>query len=375
MQDDLRQGQTGTPPRPVAGVGGLAPYRQGRISLQAVANPLKLSSNESHRGPPPEAVVAYEAAAATLNRYPNGSQAALRTAIGEAFSLDPARIVCGNGSDEIISLLMRCYLRPGDQVVISQYSFAMAFVHAAVQGATVVTAAEAGLRPDADAILSKVTAKTAMVVLASPNNPVGQYISREELRRLHASLPRHVLLLIDAAYADYVLREDYESGAGLVEAADNVVMTRTFSKIYGLANLRVGWGYMPLAIHDVIERVRTPFNVNGAALAAAEAAVRNLAFADAVRQENVCELERIGQAVTAMGIEYVPSHANFYLLRFDAGRGDPASACAALEAAGIIPRPVNAGGPSDCLRITVGLPDENTAVLAALARYMAAVAA
>lgn len=375
MQDTRLKREEGPAPTPVPGVAALAPYRQGRVSLQSRATPIKLSSNESHQGPCPGAIESFHDWAATMNRYPNGSQSGLREAIAETFGLDASGILCGNGSDEIISLLMRCYLRPGDQVVISQYSFAMAFVHAAVQGVTIEVADEAGLKPDADAILSKVTDETRMVVLASPNNPIGQYISGKELRRLHASLPTHVILLIDAAYADYVTQDDYEDGSDLVKTSGNVVMTRTFSKLYGLAGLRVGWAFMPQAIHDIVERVRTPFNVNGAALATAEAAVIDQGFAATVRAENRRELDRLEAAISAIGIEFVPSHANFYLLRFGERGATLAGVVDALERAGIIPRPVNAGGPASCLRITVGLPHENDAVLTALQIYMASIVA
>lgn len=357
-------------PEPVPGVEGLRPYKQGRIGLPGVARPLKLSSNESHLGPSPRALAAYAEAGKTLFRYTDGSQADLRAAIGEVFGLEPARIICANGSEEMIQLIVRSYVRPGDEVVISEFSFAMAFVHAAAQGARLVKAPEAALRPDADAILACVTPRTRLVVLATPNNPVGQYLPSDELRRLHAALPRDVLLLVDAAYGDYVEAPDYSDGVEIARGAENVVVTHTFSKLYGLAGLRIGWGYLPAHVADVVERIRTPFNVNCAGLAAAEAAVRDQAYAAEVRRENNIELARISAAVQALGIGFVPSYANFYLLRF-AEPKSPAGALAALEAVGIIPRPVNAGGPEDCLRITVGRPAENDAVLAALAAYMA----
>lgn len=360
-------------PKPTKGVLSLSPYVQGKGEIEGVAKPLKLSSNESMAGPSPKAKEAY-AAFTNDNRlscYPDGSQHALRSAIGKTFNIDPDNIVCGNGSDEIIQLLMRAYLSPGDEVVISQYSFGMAYVHAIAQGATPVTAAESALKPDTDAMLEKVRDKTKMVVLASPNNPVGQYICRDELQRLRDNLPRHVILLCDSAYADFVENEDYDDGVALVGAGDNTVMTRTFSKLYGLASLRIGWMYAPPAITDAVQRIRTPFNANAAALAAAEAAVLDQDYAEKMRNMNNSELKRIAAAVSAVGIEFIPSVANFHLLRFgDAGK-TPDGACAHLEANGIIPRPVNAGGPEDCLRITVGLPEQNDRVIAALSEYMA----
>ncbi|WP_052216178.1 pyridoxal phosphate-dependent aminotransferase [Sphingomonas sp. ERG5] len=357
-------------PQPVPGVLKLAPYKQGKMALDGVDQPLKLSSNESMNGPSPRAIAAYRALAdAGLQLYPDGSQRALRQAIADEFDLDADRILCGNGSDELIQLLMRAYLAPGDDVVLSQYSFGMAIVHATSIGANPIIAEEPRLRPDADIILARITDRTRMVVLASPNNPVGQYIPRTELRRLRAELPRDVILLIDSAYADYVTEADYEPGSSLVEGGDNCVMTRTFSKLYGLAGLRIGWMYAPFTMIDAVQRIRTPFNANAAALAAAEAAVRDHAYAAQVRASNNSERARIAAAVTALGFEFIPSFANFYLIRFAPSGRTAAAAGAWLEANGIIPRPVNAGGPEQCLRISVGLPEHNDQVIAALTTF------
>ncbi len=360
-------------PQPVPGILKLAPYRQGKMALDGVDQPLKLSSNESMHGPSPRAVAAYRALAeAGLQLYPDGSQRGLRTALAEEFDLDPDGILCGNGSDELIQLVMRAYLAPGDEVVLSQYSFGMAIVHATAIGATAIIAEEPDLRPDADIIVERVTERTRMVVLASPNNPVGQYISRNDLRRLRTGLPRDVILLVDSAYADYVTEPDYEPGSALVEAGDNTVMTRTLSKLYGLAGLRIGWMYAPPAVIDAVQRIRTPFNANAAALAAAEAAIRDQDYALAVRETNNSERSRIAAAVTALGFEFIPSFANFYLIRFAASGHTAAAAGAWLEANGIIPRPVNAGGPDQCLRISVGLPEHNDRVIAALTSFAGA---
>lgn len=358
-------------PVPLASIRSLAPYRQGKAKLDDVAQPLKLSSNESMIGPSEKAVAAYRDCGARLALYPDGSQAALRTAIGRVHGLDPDLILCGNGSDELIQLIIRAYVGQGDDVVISQNSFAMAFVHAIAQGANVVTAPEAGMRPDADAILAAVSPRTKLVILASPNNPIGQYIPREELLRLHRSLPSDVLLLIDGAYADYVDEPDFEAGDGLVQRQGNVVMTRTFSKLYGLAGLRIGWMYAPEEVIDSVQRIRTPFNVNAAALAAAEAAVCDTDHADMVRHENKTELARIAERVEKVGMRFIPSVANFYLLRFPNGL-TPDGAARHLEARGIIPRPVNAGGPAEVLRITVGRPEQNDRVIAALTEFVGA---
>jgi histidinol-phosphate aminotransferase len=364
---------TSRTPQPGPGLHGLVPFRQGASEIAGYGNPIKLSANESHHGPSPMAVEAYRNRANALFRYPDGAQLELRQAIAVTFGLRVDGIVCGNGSDELLQLLIRAYVRPGDEVVFSRHSFAMAIVHATAQGATVVIAEEPWLRPDADSMLNAVTAKTRMVILASPNNPVGQYISRDELLRLRSGLPPDVVLIIDSAYADYVLAADFESGQSLVDAGSSTVMTRTFSKLYGLAGLRIGWAYAPPNIVDAVQRIRTPFNASADAMAAAAAAVRDVTYSAFVRDYNAGELRRISAAILAIGaaLEFVPSHANFYLLRFVGGVHTAEGAAAALERNGIIPRPVAAGGPERCLRITVGLSHENDAVLRVLTDYMA----
>lgn len=356
-------------PQPVPGVLQLAPYQQGKARLEGVSEPIKLSSNESLAGPSPKALSAYQQAGQTLHFYPDGDQSALRSAIGEVFGLDSQRIVCGNGSDELIQLLMRAYLQPGDEVVISQHSFAMAFVHSVSIGAEVRVAAEPELRPDADNLLAAVTDRTRMVVLASPNNPVGQYINARDLQRLRDLLRDDIILLVDSAYADYVTEADYEPGNSLVDAGNNTVMTRTFSKLYGLAALRIGWMYAPTAIIDAVQRIRTPFNANAPAMAAAEAAVRDQDFASRVRKENNAERARIADALDKLGFSVIPSFANFYLVRFAPTGKTAAAAAQFLEAHGIIPRPVAAGGPEHCLRISVGLAHHNDQVIDALTEF------
>jgi histidinol-phosphate aminotransferase len=355
------------------GLSGLTPFRQGKSTLETCVNPIKLSANESHHGPSPRAIEAYRNHSGQLYRYPDGAQSELRRAIAEVFGLRVESIVCGNGSDELLQLLIRAYVRPGDEVVFSRHSFAMAVVHATAQGARIVTAEEPELRPDTDELLAAVTPRTRMVIIASPNNPVGRYLPRAELERLRRELPAGIVLIVDAAYADYVVADDFEPGHTLVDAGTNTVMTRTFSKLYGLAGLRIGWMYAPPAIVDAVERIRTPFSASADAMAAAAAAVRDVQYTEYVRNYNRAQLDRIAAGIAAIGagIEFVPSYANFYLLRFTDGRHTPEGAAAALERHGIIPRPVAAGGPEGCLRITVGLEHENDAVLRVLADYMA----
>ena len=334
-----------------------------------MAHPIKLSANESAHGPSPAALAAYRSAADQLHRYPDGSQSDLRLAIGAALGLDPDRIICGNGSDEMILLMIRAYLEAGDQVILSENSFEMANIHATAQGGEVRVASERDYRVDVQALLGCVTAKSKLCIVANPNNPTGTYITGRELRVLHAGLPAGCLLVIDGAYAEYVDRSDYDDGASLVDECANVVMTRTFSKIHGLAALRIGWAYCPPNVVDAVQRIRTPFNANGPALAAAAAAIKDRAHLENARKHNIAWLQRIADALPRMGLGMVPSVANFYLVCFPSDQGKNATEAAAhMMRRGIIPRPT--GASDQCLRLTVGLDQENEAALAALADYM-----
>lgn len=367
---ESKTSQTGPRPRP--GILRIDAYKQGASIIDGVENPIKLSANESALGPSPRALAAYHAAATTLCRYPDGAQLALREAISNVHRLDTARIVCGNGSDEILSLLMRAYVGPGDDVVLSEYSFGMCRIHATAQGAKVITAPESEFRISATAILRALTPKTRVVAIATPNNPPGTYIPAAELKRLHAGLPTDVLLIVDSAYAEFVTAADYDPGAALAHNAANVIMTRTFSKLYGLAALRIGWAYGAAPIIDLLQRIRTPFNTNAPAIAAATAAILDTDYAARVRNHNSEWLERMTSGLTRLGLEVIPSVTNFVFVRFpDPSRGAEA-AWEFLRLRGIIPRPVAAGGPQTHLRITIGLAEENEAVLTALADFMSA---
>jgi len=359
-----------TTPVPRPGVLKISPYTQGASTVQGIADPIKLSSNESSFGPSPAALEAYREAAATLHRYPDGNQTALRQAIAEVFNLNAANIVCGNGSDELIQLVTRAFVGEGDAVLTSENHFLMCRIHALAQGADVVVAPEKDDRVDVDALLDRVTEKTRLLPLANPNNPTGTYISADEVRRLRDGLPGNVVLLLDGAYAEFVMAADYDTGADLVLASDNVVMTRTFSKIFGLSALRIGWAYMPAAMLDAVQRIRTPFNANGPAMAAATAAVHDTAYIEVVRQHNARSLQIINKRLSALGLHVVPSVTNFYLIRFPENCGMTATeADRHLQSAGIIPRPV--GGDNDAeLRITVGSDEENEAVLGTFESFM-----
>ena len=355
---------------PLSSVMKLSAYVQGESSIDGVDNPIKLSSNESPHGPSPLALEAYRMYATQINRYPDGSQLKLREAIGQVHKLDADRIICGNGSDELILLIVRAYLRRGDEALMSENGFIMSNIHSIAQGADLVIAPEKNYCIDVDAMLERVTEKTRFCTIANPNNPTGTYLSDSEMRRLHAGLPENCLLLIDNAYAEYVDEIDFASGEKLVDEFKNVVMTRTFSKIYGLSGLRIGWAYCPAEMIAVLQRIRTPFNTNGPAMAAATAAVLDMEYVQNIKEYNKRSLKKISRVLTQLGIEVIPSTANFYLLRFDPQSGKSGTEAADfLQLRGIIPRP--AGGSDVFLRITVGLDHENDAVIDALTEYMA----
>ena len=351
-----------TVPVPCAGVLEIAPYVGGELDIEGVETIAKLSSNENALGPSPRAVEAFGRVASTLHLYPDSSAAELRTSIGEVHGFDPECIVCGAGSYELLSLLVHAYAGPGDEVIYPEHGFAMYSIATRAAGAQPVVALERDFTTDVDAILAAVTARTKLVFVANPNNPTGTYISGDELIRLREGLPPGVLLVVDAAYAEYVGRNDYADGRELVEAGGNTVMTRTFSKIYGLAAFRLGWAYCPPNVVDVLQRVRGPFNVNAAAQAAGVAAIRDAGHVRFSRTHNDKWLPWLTDEVRALGFEVLPSVGNFILIRFP----DVEAALAALQGHGVIPRRVARYGFPDGLRITVGREQDNRAVVAAL---------
>ena len=360
-------------PTPRPGIMEIVPYVGGGAAAPGRANAIKLSSNESALGPSPAAQAAFRALAPSLHRYPDGGAAALHEALGALHGLDPARIVCGNGSDELLQLLARAYAGPGDEVVHSRHGFLVYPLAALAAGARPVAAPETDLSADVDAILERVGERTRLVFLANPNNPTGTCLSKAALRRLWSGLPEHVVLVLDAAYAEFVTAADYDPGADLAREAPNVVMTRTFSKAYALAALRLGWAYGPPAVVDVLNRVRGPFNANGAALAAACAALEDRDHLARARRHNEARRETLAARLRAAGLAVTPSVCNFLLVRFpdDAGRCAEA-ADRFLAKRGIAVRRMDAYRLADCLRITVGLETEMEAVAGALEEFMAA---
>lgn len=356
-------------PEPRPGILSIAPYVPGR-STAGGARVHKLSSNESPLGASPAALSAYREAASHLERYPDGSATALRQAIASRYGLAPERIVCGAGSDELLQLLAHGYLGEGDEAIHTRHGFLVYPIAIASNGARAVVAPEKHHTADVDAILKAVTPRTRLVFLANPNNPTGTYLPFSEVKRLHGGLPGHVLLVLDAAYAEFVQANDYEPGLALVSEFDNVVMTRTFSKIYGLAGLRLGWAYCPAPVADVLNRIRGPFNVSSAAIAAGVAAINDQSFMDRALAHNSRWLPWLATEIGKLGIAVTPSVGNFLLLHFPKER--PADrADAFLLERGIVARRMEAYGLPAALRLTIGDEEANRAAVVALKEFMA----
>jgi histidinol-phosphate aminotransferase len=364
-------------PTPKPGLLDIALYVGGRSAVPGVAKVTKLSSNESPVGPSPKAVEALAAAAHDLQLYPDGSSLVLREAIGAVHNLDPARIVAGGeGSGPLLTLLANAYLQPGDEVIFSRHAFLIYEIATLANSARPVIVEEkktnTGIKIDVEAMLASVTPKTRMVYIANPNNPTGSYLTRDEMARLHAGLPDNVLLVIDAAYGEYVAAKDYEAGIELVTRHNNVVMTRTFSKLYGLAALRLGWMVAPQAACDAINRIRGPFNTSRMQQMAGAAAVRDRDHFWKAVEHNSKWLAWVTAEIRKTGLTVDDSVANFVLIHFPQGDKSAANADAFLTSNGVILRGVGAYGLPDCLRMTIGTQEQNELAVALLQKFMAA---
>lgn len=357
-------------PRP--GILDIKPYKPGAADAPGIANPVKLSSNENPMGCSPPARTAFEAASKNLNLYPDGGATRLRQALGKANNLDPDRIVCGTGSDELLQLLGRAYLAPGDKVVQSQYGFLVYRLVAMQSGAELISAPEQNYTTDVDAVLEAAGEDARIVFIANPNNPTGTYISHAEIRRLREGLPDNTLLVVDEAYAEYVDVPDYDTAFDLAREYDNVVVTRTFSKIHGLAALRLGWAYADASIIDVLNRVRGPFNVNLPAIEAGIAAINDTDFQTRSANHNRQGLAYMHQQLGGLGLDVTPSVGNFVLVHFPETDGKTATeADAFLTGRGLIVRPVAPYGLPNSLRITIGLDGDNRKIVEALTEFLA----
>lgn len=358
-------------PSPRSSVKQIEAYVPGKSSAAGVANIYKLSSNETPLGPSPAALAAAQEALGHLALYPDGNSTKLRQTIAARFGLDPDRIVCSNGSDELLTLLAHIYLNPGDEGIITEHGFLVYKIAILAAGGVPVVVPEKDCRVDVDAILARVTERTKLVYIANPANPTGTYLPFEEVKRLQVSLPSNTLLVLDAAYAEYVRRNDYSAGLELVATSDNVVMTRTFSKIHGLANLRLGWMVAPAEIVDAVNRVRGPFNVNGVALAAGVASMHDDAHVAKAAAHNEQWLAWLTSEIERIGLKVTPSVTNFLLIHFPQQPGKTAAdADEFLSARGLILRRVTGYGFPHALRMTVGAEEPNRLVVEALQEFM-----
>jgi histidinol-phosphate aminotransferase len=358
-----------TPPRPRPGVLAIDPYVPGQSLAPGAAKIFKLSANETPLGPSPHAREALRGFADRLQEYPDGAATILREAIGKRHGFDPARIVCGNGSDEILHLLASAYIGPGDEGIFTEHGFLVYKIAILAAGGVPIVAGETNLTADVDKILAQVGPRTKMVFLANPNNPTGTYLPFAEVKRLASQLPSHVLLVLDAAYAEYVTRDDYSSCEELVSDSENVVMTRTFSKIYGLAGIRLGWCYAPLDVCGAINRIRGPFNTSGGAIAAGVAALEDSRHIEKAIAHNQTWLAWLTHEISALGIKTTPSVGNFLLLHFN-GETQARAADHFLLGRGLILRAVGAYGLPHCLRLTVGTEEANRLVAATLTDFV-----
>ena len=356
-------------PQPRPGVLSINAYVPGKSSAPGVAKVFKLSSNETPLGPSPKAIAAYNAIGKHLEDYPDGASTELREAIGRVYGLDPNRIVCGAGSDDLLNLLARAFLADGDEAIHTTHGFLVYPIATLGTGAKPVVAPEKNYTADVDAILERVTPNTKIVWLANPNNPTGTYIPFDEVKRLHKALPPHVLFVLDAAYAEYVRRNDYEAGIELVATSENVVMCRTFSKIHGLAGLRLGWLYGPAHVVDALNRIRGPFNVTAPAIAAGIAAIEDTAHQDFAREHNAKWLAWLSEEIGKLGLEVTPSVANFVLIHF-ANEKAATEVNDFLMKRGLILRQVGAYKLPAALRMSVGTEEANRLAVKALAEFL-----
>ncbi len=361
-------------PRPRPGILGIDAYVGGESETTphpALRRPIRLASNEGALGPSPKAMAAYRALEPDLFRYPDGASAALRAGLADLHGLDAGRIVCGAGSDELIALLVRAYAGPGDEVLHSAHGFLMYALSAKSVGATPVAVPERHLKTDVDAMLAAVTPRTRIVFVANPNNPTGSFLNRDEVARLAAGLPDDVLLVLDAAYAEYIDRDDYAPGDEFVTPGGRVATLRTFSKIYGLSALRLGWGYFPAEVADVLNRIRGPFNVGAPSQVAGEAALDDQDFIAASREHNAEWRDWTAARLAALRLTVHPSIANFLLVDFT-GRNDRDAEGTRryLKENGILVRQMGGYGLPNCLRVGIGTGEEMRAVVDTFATHL-----
>jgi histidinol-phosphate aminotransferase len=365
-----------THPQPKPWIMAIAPYVPGRSTTDDGRTVAKLSSNENPLGTSKEAIAAFTEGKTVLERYPDASAAALRDAIAGRYGLDPARVIYGTGSDEVLHLIAGAYAGPGDEVIFVRYGFAVYEIAARRVGAVPIIAPDADYATDVDAILAAITPRTRIVFVANPNNPTGTFTPRAEIARLHAGLPSDVMLVIDQAYAEYIEAEDDDLGLEMAKTLPNVIITRTFSKIYGLAAERIGWGYGSAEAVGAMHRIRAPFNITTAGQKAAIAALEATGFVDYSRTHNAQWRSWLAGEIAALGnagLRAVPSKANFLLVLFE-GAVNGETAYKALMDKGYIVRWLPGQGLPHGLRITIGTEAEVRGIAAALRDIVGAAA-
>ncbi len=353
---------------PKPGISSIEPYKGGNHDLldEGVIN---LASNESSIGPSPKAISSIKSLDYSMNRYPDGSTFLLREAISGKFNLEVDRISCGAGSDELIDILVRSFSGPNDEVLFSQYGFLMYSIAARTNGAIPVAAPEYNFKTDVHSILSSITSRTKVILIANPNNPTGSYLTKIELEFLCREIPKNILLVIDSAYAEFVNESDYDSGISFVKKYENLVMTRTFSKLYGLASLRLGWSYSSKYLAQIIDKVRQPFNVNSYAQKAGVEAINDLVHEKLVIDNNNKNLPKLTNGLELIDLQVLPSAANFVLVKFkDSNMASLAHQF--LISKKILVRKVTSYGLPECLRITVGQNEEVDLLLKIMHEFM-----
>jgi histidinol-phosphate aminotransferase len=352
----------------LAGVRGLRPYEPGKPLEElereyGIHGAVKLASNENPLGPSPVALAAIETRLTELARYPDGNGFALKKALSEKFGLEPGQITLGNGSNDVLEFIARAFVAPGNEVLFSQHSFAVYPIVTQAVGATAVVAPASNWGCDLEAMASLVSDQTRVVFIANPNNPTGTWLASDTLKSFIAALPPHVLCVIDEAYFEYVDEAGYPNAMQWLPEFENLIVTRTFSKIYGLAGLRIGYGVSSPAIADMLNRVRQPFNTNSLALAAAEAALADDTHLAASRELNAAGMKQLIAAFKQLGLAYIPSVGNF--IAVDVGRNG-AEVYEQLLREGVIVRPVASYEMPNHLRITIGTEVENKKFIEAL---------
>ncbi|MAZ76477.1 MAG: histidinol-phosphate transaminase [Micavibrio sp.] len=347
----------------------IRPYVPGESKSDSTERLVKLSSNEGAFGPSPKAVKAMQEAATNMHRYPDGDANILRDAIAKKNNIDKKNIICGAGSDEIIMFLCQAFAGEGDEVLHSEHGFLMYSIYAKAAGATPVSAPEKDLIADPQALLDKVTDKTRLIFLANPNNPTGTYWTRQTVVDFHTRLPKNVILVLDSAYAEFVDDPDYTAGHDLVKQHNNIVVTRTFSKLYGLGGVRLGWGHASDEIIDILNRIRGPFNANRCAQAAGVAALNDDEFVQQSIEHNKKMLDWVSAELISLGLDVVPSQGNFVIVDF--GDEERAEGCRLyLKEQNIFVRQIGGYGLPTYLRISIGLEDEMKLALEAICAYL-----